>query len=211
MTTTNAYTRQPTKQDYASPIQFKFLCSKLPKVEYFCTSANIPGVSLSTLNQQTPLKDIMLPADKLNYENLTISFMVDENLENYREIHGWMYGIGYPKSRTEFKDLVTKGLDRFPTVGKDATSRAVAMDPGKPDVPQPIGPIFADATLNVLTSKNTANIEVRFSDVFPQTLSGLNFSQTANDVDYLTASVTFKYKIYEFATKSASRTTITST
>ena len=211
MTVTNAYNRQPTKLDYASPTQFKFSISKLPKVEYFCTAANIPGIALSNTTQPTPLADIPIPGETIQFSDLEITFLVDENLENYREIHGWMYGIGYPKSRTEFKDLVTQGLDRFPTVGKDATSRAVAMDPGKPDVPQPIGPIFADATLNVLTSKNTANIEVRFSDVFPQTLSGLNFSQTANDVDYLTASVTFKYKIYEFATKSASRTTITST
>ena len=33
---------------------------------------------------------------------------------------------------------------------------------------QPLGPIFSDATLNVLSSKNNANIEVRFSDVFPE-------------------------------------------
>jgi hypothetical protein len=73
----------------------------------------------------------------------------------------------------------------------------------------PIGPIFSDATLNVLTSKNTANIEVRFRDMFPVSLSALNFNQQANDVDDLSASVTMKYKIYEFATKGAGRTTET--
>ena len=36
---------------------------------------------------------------------------------------------------------------------------------------------------------------------------GIN--QQANDVDYLSASVTMKYKIYEFATKGAGRTTET--
>ena len=36
--------RQPTKLDYASPTQFKFGIAKLPKVEYFCTSVNIPGI-----------------------------------------------------------------------------------------------------------------------------------------------------------------------
>jgi hypothetical protein len=75
--------------------------------------------------------------------------------------------------------------------------------------PVPLGPAFSDATLNVLTSKNTANIEVRFSDMFPVSLSALNFNQQANDVDYLSASVTMKYKIYEFATKGAGRTTET--
>ena len=46
MTVTNSLTRQPTKLDYASPTQFKFSILKLPKVEYFCTSVNIPGINL---------------------------------------------------------------------------------------------------------------------------------------------------------------------
>ena len=43
MTTTNANNRQPTKLDYAEPTKFRFNVIKLPKVEYFCTAANIPG------------------------------------------------------------------------------------------------------------------------------------------------------------------------
>ena len=31
-----------------------------------------------------------------------------------------MYGIGYPKSRTQFADLVGANKDRFPTQGKDS-------------------------------------------------------------------------------------------
>ena len=54
-----------------------------------------------------------------------------------------------------------------------------------------------------------SNIEVRYSDMFPVSLSGLNFNQQATDIDYLSASVTMKYKIYEFATKGGSRTTVT--
>ena len=90
MTTTNSLSRQPTKLDYASPTQFKFSIIKLPKVEYFCTAANIPGVSLGgALDQKTPFKDVPLPGDKLTYEPLQMTFLVDENLENFQEIHGW--------------------------------------------------------------------------------------------------------------------------
>ena len=206
MTTTNAYDRQPTKFDYASPTQFKFQLTKLPKVEYFTTACNIPGISLSSALQPTPLRDIPLPGDTVEFNDLEITFLVDENLENYREIHGWMYGIGFPKDRKQYSALVDANKDRFPTTGKDSQS----TDAGKVKFgAMPIGPIFSDATLNVLTSKNTANIEVRFSDMFPVALSGLNFNQQANDVDYLSASVTMKYKIYEFATKGAGRTTET--
>ena len=204
MTIINAYSRQPTKQDYASPTQFKFQITKLPKVEYFCTAANIPGISIPSPSQPTPLADIPLPGDTISFDDLSVTFMVDENLENYREIHGWMYGIGFPFSRTQFGSLVDAGKDRFPTQGKDS----LTTDPGKVKYgAKPLGPIFSDATLNVLTSKNNANIEVRFSDVFPISLSGLDFNQQADDVNYLSATVTFKYKIYEFATKGASVTT----
>ena len=208
MTITNAYSRQPTKFDYASPTQFKFQLLKLPKVEYFCTAVNIPGVTLSNVDIATPLKSIPVPGTILDYGDLEMSFLVDENLENYREIHGWMYGIGFPFSRTQFGSLVDAGNDRFPTQGKDS----LKTDPGKVKYgAKPLGPIFSDATLNVLTSKNNANIEVRFSDVFPITLSGLDFNQQADDVNYLSATVTFKYKIFQFATKGASRTTNTVT
>ena len=208
MTITKALDRQPTKLDYASPTQFKFTITKLPKVEYFCTAANVPGISIPSPTQPTPLADIPLPGDTISFDDLSVTFLVDENLENYREIHGWMYGIGFPISRTQFGDLVDAGKDRFPTTGKDS----LKTDPGKVKYgAKPLGPIFSDATLNVLTSKNNANIEVRFSDVFPTALSGLDFNQQADDVNYLSATVTFKYKIYEFATKSASRTTNTVT
>jgi hypothetical protein len=93
MTTTNSLSRQPTKLDYASPTQFKFSIIKLPKVEYFCTAANIPGITLGgALSQVTPLKDVPLPGDKLTYEPLQMTFLVDENLENFQEIHGWLVG-----------------------------------------------------------------------------------------------------------------------
>ena len=203
MTTTNAYSRQPTKFDYASPTQFKFQLLKLPKVEYFCTSVNIPGVTLSNVDIATPLKSIPVPGTILNYGDLEMSFLVDENLENYREIHGWLTGLGFPRDHNQAKTLVDAAKDRFPTGGK---SDAIT-DAGKvTGSPMPLGPVFSDATLNVLTSKNTANIEVRFSDMFPVSLSALNFNQQAADVDYLSASVTMKYKIYEFATKGAGRT-----
>ena len=74
-----------------------------------------------------------------------------------------MYGIGFPKARTQFKNLVDAGKDRFPTTGKDS----LTTDAGKVKYgATPLGPIFSDATLNVLTSKNNANIEVRFSQMF---------------------------------------------
>ena len=197
MTTTNTYSRQPSKQDYADPTKFKFSIIKLPKVEYFCTQVNLPGISISdNYSQPTPFRDIPLPGEKLRYEPLSVTFLVDENLENYQEIHGWLRGLGFPGGHEEFKTLLAGGSDRFPT------SKDKGKSPNQ-------GGIFSDATLNILTSKNNPVTEVRFNDCFPISLSGLQYNQQATDTDYLTATVTFNYKLYDFASSNASRTTIT--
>ena len=203
MTTTNSYSRQPTKLDYASPTQFKFSIFKLPKVEYFCTAANIPGVTLGSTSLPTALKDVPIPGDKLDYATLNISFLVDENLENYREIHGWLTGLGFPKDYSQYRALQSAGSDRFPTTTNETYSSEIGqVSKQTPDD----GGLYSDATLFVLTSKNNSNIEIRFRDVYPISLSGLDYNQQATDVDYLTATVTFEYKIYEFANVSATGT-----
>jgi|SRR6056300_1376884 len=207
MTVTNSFSRQPTKIDYASPTQFKFGIIKLPKVEFFVTTVNLPGISMDAVNQSTPLKDIPKPGTKLNYEDLTMSFIVDEDLQNYQEIHGWLVGLGFPKEHGQFKNLMDASSDRFPT-----SSGSVSNEIGKVKYgAQGDGGSYSDATLTILTNKNNAVTEVRFSDVFPVSLSGLIYDQQATDVNYLTASVTFKYSLYEFAAKGASTTSVTTT
>ena len=201
MTTTNANSRQPTKLDYASPTQFRFSIIKLPKVEYFATAANIPGIQLGQANQPTPLKDVPIPGDKLEYDNLNITFLVDENLENYREIHGWLTGLGFPKDNEQFRNLQNAGSDRFPTTKNVGLNKELGSI--KKAV-QDDGGLYSDATLFVLTSKNNANLEVRFRDLYPVSLSGLDYNQQETDIQYLTANVTFAYMIYEFATVGAS-------
>ena len=206
MTTTNAFSRQPTKQDYADSTKFKFSIIKLPKVEYFCTQVNLPGVSIAdNYTQPTPFRDIPLPGEKLRYEPLSVTFLVDENLENYQEIHGWLRGLGFPGGHEEFKKLLDGGADRFPT-----SKNSKLGDAGRPKFSAPdTGGIFSDATLSILTSKNNPVTEVRFRDCFPISLSGLSYDQQATDTNYLTATVTFEYKLYDFAPVGASTTTIT--
>ena len=206
MTVTNSFSRQPTKLDYASPTQFKFSILKLPKVEYFCTSVNIPGISLGDAVQATSLKNIPIPGDKLTYEPLQMTFLVDENLENFQEIHGWLVGLGFPRDHSEFRNLLTSGNDRFPT--RNASN--ISSEAGKTKfAAADVGPTLSDATLTVLSSKNNAQVEVRFRDVYPTGLTGLAYNQQAADVDYLTATVSFSYLIYDFANVGSSTTTVT--
>jgi len=208
MTVTNSLSRQPTKLDYASPTQFKFSIIKLPKVEYFCTAVNIPGITLGgTMVQPSPLKDIPIPGEKLTYEPLQMTFLVDENLENFQEIHGWLVGLGFPRDHSEFRDLVSSGNDRFPAKNQSISNEIGKVKYGSPNV----GGTYSDATLTILSSKNNSELEVRFRNMFPTGLTGLQYNQQAADVDYLTATVSFEYEIYDFATTGSSTTSITTT
>tara|TARA_B110000285_G_scaffold125931_1_gene142009 strand:+ start:31 stop:657 length:627 start_codon:yes stop_codon:yes gene_type:complete len=206
MTTNNSLSRQPTAQDYASPTQFKFSILKLPKVEYFCTSVNVPGITLGgNITQQTPFKDIPLPGDKLTYEPLRMSFIVDENLENFQEIHGWLIGLGFPRDYSEFQNLVSSGNDRFPAKNQSVSTEIGKVKYGAINV----GGTYSDATLTILTSKNNPQLEVRFKNLFPTSLTGLDYNQQATDVEYLTATVEFNYEIYDFANVGSSTTSVT--
>ena len=205
MTVTNSLLRQPTKLDYASPTQFKFSILKLPKVEYFCTSVNVPGISLGDAVQATSLKNIPIPGDKLTYEPLQMTFLVDENLENFQEIHGWIRGLGFPEDYLEYGNLAQAGADRFP-----GGSSAVSTEPGKVKYgTTKQGAVFSDATLIVLTSKNNPIVECRFRDLYPTSIGELQYDQQASDVQYLTTTVSFNYSRFDFAGVGASSTTVT--
>ena len=190
-TETSPLNRQPDKLDYSSPTQFRFMINQLPKVQFFTTAANVPPISLGELIIPTPYKDIPLIGDKVTFENLSISFIVDEYLENYSELHNWMIGIGFPKNRTQFSTF------RSSTSNNSSAGIGGNTDIGKVGNPVADRPFYSDATLTILSNKNNPIVEVRFADLFPVSLSGLDYNQQATDVDYLTASVDFRYKLYE--------------
>ena len=111
----NALSRQPTELDYADPTKFKFSINKLPKVEFFTTSCNLPGINLGEAVFPTPLKQIAVMGDDLTFDNLEIGFVVDAKLENYIELHNWLLGLGFPKSRNQFSSFKDANTDAFPT------------------------------------------------------------------------------------------------
>ena len=193
-TTTNMLARQPTELDYADPTKFKFSIQKLPKVEFFTTAANLPGINLGESIFPTPFKQVPVMGDDLTFDNLEIEFIVDAQLENYRELHQWLVGIGFPKARTQFSSFRRDEASSFPTV------ESVKGDVTNPGTPTGIQAMFGDATLTVMSAKNNPVMEVRFSDMYPVALSGLSFNQQEADVSYLTATATFTYKLYEMFT-----------
>ena len=103
--------RQPDKLDYLSPTQFRFGIHQLPKVQFFTTSANIPGINMGEAIFPTPFKDIPIMGDKITYENLLnsikkrIGCSIDLILKNVRTI-----------SILPLTDLLNGSNDRSPSL-----------------------------------------------------------------------------------------------
>jgi hypothetical protein len=173
------WAKQISNRNYLSPVGFKFSITKTPKVDFFSNSAEIPGINLGIAMQPTYLKDIPIPGDKLTYDDFSLEFFVDENLENYLQVHNWLRGLGYPESIQEFIDLKAND-EYFPnTSSKNSFNE------------------YSDGTLTIYNSNFNPIVDVHFKGLFPTSLSTIKFDAKSTDINYVVAEVTFKYSIYD--------------
>ena len=175
--------RQVENRNFLSPTGFRFLLRRSRQGAFFCQSANIPSLDLGIAVQPSYLKDIDTPGDKIQFGDLTLRFLVDEDLGNYLELQNWIRGLGYPESLQEFDDLDNE---------KDVFGKYENRGDN----------IYSDATLQILSNNLVPKFQIFFSDVFPYSLTTLTFDATDTDVEYFTAEVSFKYTIYNIADMS---------
>lgn len=168
---------QIENRNFLSPTGFKFTLTREPKVAFFCNQANIPDLTLGVAIQPSYTKMIPTPGDIIDFGDLTLRFLVDENLENYMAIQNWIRGLGFPEDLNQFAELEEKG-----TVQGNYTQRGHN--------------IYSDGTLQVLSSNQLPNFQIIYKDLFPYRLSTLTFDATETDINYFTAEVSFKYTIY---------------
>ena len=164
-------------RNFLSPVGFKFSLKRAPGVAFFCNQANIPSMDLGIAEQPTYLRNIPTPGDKIQFGDLTLRFLVDEDLVNYMELQRWIRGLGFPESMNEFRKLEGEAVlpGNFGNAGDD---------------------IYSDGTLQILSSNLVPSFQVVFNDLFPYTLSTITFDATDADIEYFTADVSFKYTIY---------------
>lgn len=152
---------------FLSQIEFKFDIKRLPNTKFFVQRVTTPSLDLDFIRQPTPLYDSFRTAGKMNFGDLTVEFKVDEDMKNYEEIYDWMIGLGFPRNNSEFKDL-DEGMG-----------------------------LYSDATLTILTSQKNPNVGFSFQKLFPVNLSSLDMDMTADDVEYITSTVQFRYDTFE--------------
>ena len=73
---------------------FRLLIDKTPNVEYYVRTVTLPGLQFGETTQPTGSGlDAYFPGDKASFDTLDVSFLVDEDLENFKEIYDWMDSI----------------------------------------------------------------------------------------------------------------------
>jgi hypothetical protein len=179
----NFYNSLPKTYDYLRPNAFRFGVKDIPNVSFTCQSANIPDIQLGYAVQPTPFVDIPTIGDKINFGELAIRFLISEDMSNYLELYRWIVAIGFPKDYNQFSTFVKDRPSRFPFVTNiNGTSEILA---------------YSDATLTILDSTNTAKVNIIFKNLFPTSLSALDFDIASGSVEYFTAIASFKYTIFE--------------
>ena len=163
----------PANPNFLSPINFKFQLKRAPNLNFFIQRANIPGLQLPSISVSNPIINYPFPGDHLSYDEFQISFKVDEDFQNYLELHNWIRALG----RLNPSDYYT--LSKNPSYTGNS--------------------IRSDISLQILNSKRQPNYEIVFKDAFPTVLSSIEFDVTNEDVNFIEASATFIYLNYEIA------------
>ena len=100
-------------------------------------------------------------------------------MENYQSIYDWLTGLGFPETTKEFAEII-----------KDKDGQ---RDPKE---------AFCDGTLRILNSNYRDVAKVKFNDLFPISLTSLEFDATNTDVQFFTAEATFKYTLYKLVSNT---------
>lgn len=160
---------------------FKLLIDKVPTVEYYVKSVNIPGLRFTETTAAAGIGlDAFFPGDKVEFETLDVTFLVDEDLENFKEIYDWMNAIVPIKDPVDFANYVD-------TV-QNNTGRLSGIES---DLKQ-----YSDITLVTNTNKNLPNKYFKFKDAFPISLGSLDLESGA-DGDPVSVQVSFRFTYYD--------------
>ena len=165
----------PTNKSFLSPLGFDFSIKKLPTTNFFVTRATIPGFTLGIAAAPTPFVKLPIPGDKIEFNDLQVTFKIDEDMKNYLEVFNWIMGLGFPDRYEQYAALKRKGK-------------------GTGDG------IYSDASLTILTSAMNPNMEFTFRNVFPYSLTDVDFTTSIADVEYLEATVGFRYELFTVST-----------
>ena len=172
-----ALDHNPSTLSLLSPINFAMSIERCPNVNWFIQKINLPGISLTPTEYATPMLGLPEVGDHMTWGNLILTYKVDEDFNSWFEIFNWLTGIATFNNSDQYNTMEHQPL--YSGHG-----------------------IKSDISLIVLDSNRNPNFTIQYHDAYPINLSSLNFDTTQADIQYLGATVVFKYDYYSI-TKEA--------
>ena len=168
-----ASNKVPDNLNYLSNISFRLMIEDTPHLTWFCQSVNVPGGSIEAIEMVNPFANIPYAGSNVTFEELSITFIVDEHLKNWIEIYDRVIALGLGEGTEKYR-LLKSASDLTPRGGTVST-----------------------IVLSILTSGMNPQMEFHFNEAFPISISSLEFNSSATDVEYFTATAGFRYTNYE--------------
>ncbi len=187
--TGSAVSRQPTVFDYSQLNQFKLFLPIFPTTEWFVTRCNIPGVSMGQGVQATSLIDMPIIGDKLTYDDFYCTFIIDEQLKNYTEMHDWLVNLGFPSAHTEFNAKARPDQFKRPSHQiQDPEVAGFGLDSDRD--------LYCNIDLFILSSKNNPVVKIQMIEAFPTSLTNVEYASQETDTTYAECTATFSYTYF---------------
>jgi hypothetical protein len=169
-----ALNRTPSNTNFLQPSKFILAFNRLPTVQYFCQSANLPGVSLGSAEFTTPFVDVPIAGNKLSYNEFRITFYIDEDITSWNELYKWFLAIAAPTSLTD-RSKYNSLQNQYAT---------------KPSY-------YSDSNLTIMSALNNPISRINFYRMFPISLSDIQFDTTQSADTIITADAVFRYEYFE--------------
>ena len=160
----------PVNKSFLSNNKFDFVLKRIPNFTFLVQSVNLPGLVLQSSSINTPFSAVSIPGNQITFGSLSLTFMVDEDMQAWYELYDWIVQLGNPKGYNKIGTLT----------GKPGSATSIT----------------SDATLFVKTNSNNPNFQFNFIDVYPTELGEMSFTTTDNQ-EFITSTATFNYGYYE--------------
>lgn len=160
----------PDNTSLLQSTKYTFLIPDMPFLKYFCQTVQVPSVATSEVAIPTPFTTTYRHGDKLVFEPLTLTALVDEDLRIWEETYKWLKGLTRPK---EYEEYIRKTIKARPEG------------------------LYFDGFLTLNTNSNNPNMRIKFRNCHPTSLSGINFDTRTDADTTITCDITFRYDYYE--------------
>lgn len=158
----------PENSSFLQTTKYSFIIPSLPFAKYFCQSVTMPGVSTSEVTVSTPFVDTYRHGDKLVFEPLSLTFLVDEDMRTWEESFNWLTSLTFPQKFGQYRTIKANKTEAY-----------------------------YDGVLTINTNANIPNMRIKFARCHPTSLTGIDFNSSDTADVTPSATITFRYDYYE--------------